>query len=90
VAIRDDSAARGIGLRAGIHTGEVDIVADDINGISVHIADRITSLAQPGQILTSRTVKDLLTGSGIAFAEVGAYELAEIGDQWPVYEVTGA
>jgi class 3 adenylate cyclase len=90
VAIRDDSAARGVGLRAGIHTGEVDIVGDDINGISVHIADQITTLAQPGQILTSRTVKDLLTGSGIGFAEVGAYELAELGDRWPVYVVTGA
>jgi class 3 adenylate cyclase len=90
VAIRDDSAARGIALRAGIHTGEVDIVGDDINGISVLIADRITALAQQGQILTSRTVKDLLTGSGIAFAEVGAYELAESGDWWPVYAVTGA
>jgi pimeloyl-ACP methyl ester carboxylesterase len=89
-AIRNDSAARGIGLRAGIHTGEVDIVGDEINGISVHIADRITTLAQPGQILTSRTVKDLLTGSGIAFAKAGAYELAETGDRWPVYAVTGA
>jgi DNA-binding SARP family transcriptional activator/pimeloyl-ACP methyl ester carboxylesterase len=89
-AIRTDSAARGIGLRAGIHTGEVDTVGDEINGISVHIADRITTLAQPGQILTSRTVKDLLTGSGIAFAKAGAYELAETGDRWPVYVVTGA
>ena len=89
-AIRTDSAARGIGLRAGIHTGEIDIVGDEINGISVHIADRITTLAQPGQILTSRTVKDLLTGSGIAFAKAGAYELAETGDRWPVYVVTGA
>jgi DNA-binding SARP family transcriptional activator/pimeloyl-ACP methyl ester carboxylesterase len=89
-AIRTDSAARGVGLRAGIHTGEVDIVGDEINGISVHIADRITTLAQPGEILTSRTVKDLLTGSGIAFAKAGAYELAETGDRWPVYVVTGA
>jgi DNA-binding SARP family transcriptional activator/pimeloyl-ACP methyl ester carboxylesterase len=89
-AIRNDSAAPGIGLRAGIHTGEVDIVGDEINGISVHIAERITTLAQPGQILTSRTVKDLLTGSGIAFAKAGAYELAETGDRWPVYVVTGA
>ena len=89
-AIRNDSSACGIGLRAGIHTGEVDIVGDEINGISVHIADRITTLAQPGQILTSRTVKDLLTGSGIAFAKAGAHELAETGDRWPVYAVTGA
>ena len=88
--IRDDAAALHIQLRAGIHTGEVDIVGDEINGISVHIADRITTLAQPGQILTSRTVKDLLTGSGIAFAKAGAYELAETGDRWPVYVVTGA
>ena len=48
------------------------------------------TLAQPGQILTSRTVKDLLTGSGIAFAKAGADELAETGDRWPVYVVTGA
>lgn len=89
-AIRNDSAARGIRLRAGIHTGEVDIVGDEINGISVNIADQITTFAQPGQILTSRTVKDLLTGSGIAFTEAGAHELADTGDRWPVYAVTGA
>jgi DNA-binding SARP family transcriptional activator/pimeloyl-ACP methyl ester carboxylesterase len=90
IAIRDESAGRGIGLRTGIHTGEVDIVGDEISGTSVGIADRIITLAQPGQILASRTVKDLLVGSGIAFVEVGAHELDEPGNRWPVYEATGA
>jgi DNA-binding SARP family transcriptional activator/pimeloyl-ACP methyl ester carboxylesterase len=88
-AVLDDAAALGIQLRAGIHTGEVDLVGDDITGTSVQITDRVAALAGPAEILVSRTVKDLVTGSGISFTERGSHELSGAGDQWPLFAVAG-
>jgi DNA-binding SARP family transcriptional activator/pimeloyl-ACP methyl ester carboxylesterase len=88
-AVRDGAAAAGIGIRAGIHTGEVDLVGEDIAGASVRITDRVAALAQPAEILVSRTVKDLVTGSGITFAERGSYALNGPPEQWPLFAVTG-
>ena len=88
-AIRDDASARGIQIRAGIHTGEVDLVSDEIRGISVDIVRRITAHAAPAEILVSRTVKDLIVGSGVSFADRGSHELAGTADRWPVFAVTG-
>ena len=88
-AIRDDASAHGIQLRAGIHTGEVDLVSDEIRGISVDIVRRVTAHAQPAEILVSRTVKDLVVGSGISFADRGSHELTGTADRWPVFAVTG-
>ncbi len=76
-------------IRAGIHTGEVDLVGDDITGTSVQITDRVAALARPAEILVSRTVKDLVTGSGISFTERGSHELSGAGDQWPLFAVAG-
>jgi DNA-binding SARP family transcriptional activator/pimeloyl-ACP methyl ester carboxylesterase len=88
-AVRDDAAAAGIGVRAGIHTGEVDLVGEDIAGPSVQITHRVAELAQPAEILVSRMVKDLVAGSGISFAERGSYVLDGPHDQWPLFAVTG-
>jgi DNA-binding SARP family transcriptional activator/pimeloyl-ACP methyl ester carboxylesterase len=88
-AVCDDAAAAGIQVRAGIHTGEVALVGEDITGPPVQIADRVAALAQPAEILVSRTVKDLVTGSGILFAERGSYPLNGPADEWPLFAVTG-
>jgi class 3 adenylate cyclase len=76
--------ARGIGLevRAGVHTGEVEIVGDDIAGLAVHIAARVMSQAGPGEVLVSSTVKDLVVGSGLEFADRGAHELKGVPGEW--------
>ena len=88
VAIRADAAAYGIQLRAGIHTGEVDLAGDDIGGISADIVRRVTAHAQPAEILVSRTVKDLVIGSGVSFAGRGTHELGAIPGQWQLFAVT--
>ncbi len=88
-AVRDDAAAAGIQIRAGIHTGEVDLVGDDIAGPSVQITDRVAALARPAEILVSRTVKDLVTGASITFAERGSHMLNGPPDEWPLFAVTG-
>jgi class 3 adenylate cyclase len=87
-AIRDDSGAHGIELRVGVHTGEVDVVGEDVEGISVEIAERVAERAGAGEILVSRTVKDLVVGSGISFADRGTLPLTATGDQWPLFAVT--
>jgi class 3 adenylate cyclase len=76
-------------IRAGIHTGEVDLVGDDIAGITVQVTYRVAALARPAEILVSRTVKELVAGSGISFAERGSYELNGEGERWPLFAVTG-
>lgn len=83
------SALRNLGLdaRAGVHTGEIDRRGDDISGIAVHIAARIMALAEPGEPLVSRTVGDLIAGSGIALVDRGEHELRGISGRWRVYRV---
>ena len=88
-AVRDDATAAGIEVRAGIHTGKVALVGEDIAGPSVQIADRVAALARPAEILVSWTVKDLVTGSGIVFAERGSYPLTGPADEWLLFAVTG-
>jgi class 3 adenylate cyclase len=75
---------------AGIHTGEVDQVGGQITGTSLDIANRILPLARPTEILVSRTVKDLVVGSGISFADRGVHEFGGTLGQWQLYAVTGA
>ena len=87
-AIRDD-AANGLALaRAGIHTGEVDLIDDHIGGPSLEIAESIANRADAGEVLVSRTVKDLVVGSGITFQERGYHSLAGTSEAWPLFAVS--
>ena len=83
-------ASAGIPIRVGVHTGEVDIRGDDIAGLSSRVTARLAALAQPGEILTSRIVKDLVVGSGIAFADRGEHELTEPGEYLAAFAVLEA
>ena len=71
-AIRDDARELGLDVRSGLHTGECELMGDDIGGVAVHIAARVAALASPSEVLVSRTVTDLVAGSGIAFESAGS------------------
>jgi class 3 adenylate cyclase/quercetin dioxygenase-like cupin family protein len=77
-AMLDTAAAHGLTARAGVHTGEIEIQGEDVRGIAVHAAARIMALAEPGEVLVSGTVRDLLAGSGLEFSERGEFELRGI------------
>jgi class 3 adenylate cyclase len=81
----DAAAAQGITLRAGLHTGEIEIRPADVTGIAVHTANRIASLAEPGGILVSRTVVDLTAGSGLQFEPRGEHQLKGVPGTWPTF-----
>jgi class 3 adenylate cyclase len=83
------AGANGIGIevRAGLHSGEVEMRGDDVSGVSVHIAQRVSALAGPGEILVSRTVVDLVTGSGIEFDDRGEHGLKGVTGLWRVFAV---
>jgi class 3 adenylate cyclase/alpha-beta hydrolase superfamily lysophospholipase len=89
VAIRDAVRSVGIEVRAGVHTGEVELAGDDLRGIAVHIGARVMSLARPSEVLVSSTVKDLVAGSGLAFEDGGEHELKGVPDRWHLYRVVG-
>jgi class 3 adenylate cyclase len=74
-------------LRIGIHTGEVDLVGDKIDGPSVSIAERVSTCAEAGEILISRTVKDLVVGSEIKFVDRGSHQLAAGDGPWALFNV---
>jgi class 3 adenylate cyclase len=78
-------APLGIEIRAGLHTGEVELVGDDVAGLAVHIGARVASLAGPGEVLVSRTVRDLVAGSGIQFEDRGVHRLKGVPDEWQIY-----
>jgi class 3 adenylate cyclase len=84
-AIIEAGAGLGMRIRAGVHTGECEVMGDDIGGIAVHIAARVGALAGGGEVLVSRTVKDLVAGSGIGFSDRGAHELKGVPDMWQLY-----
>lgn len=75
-------------MRTGLHTGECELMGDDLGGIAVHIAARVMSLAQPGTVLASSTVRDLSMGSGIVFTEQGKHILKGVPDEWTLFEAT--
>ena len=87
-AIAADSSIPGIEVRAGVHTGELELMGDDVGGIAVHVAARVCGLAGAGEVLASRTVRDLAAGSGIDFADFGRHRLKGVPDEWELYEVT--
>ena len=86
-AIRDDVKELGLGVRAGLHTGEIELLEDDIGGIAVHVAARVMDHARPGEVATSSTVKDLVVGSGIEFEDLGVHELKGVPGTWTLYSV---
>jgi class 3 adenylate cyclase len=77
----------GIEIRAGLHTGECELVGDDVAGMAVNIGARVSSLAGPGEVLVSGTVKDLVYGSGIEFADRGEHTLKGVPGDWRLYAV---
>lgn len=79
--------ALGLEVRAGVHTGEIERLEDDVAGIAVHIGARIAGLAGPNEVLVSRTVKDLVAGSGIEFEDRGEHTLKGVPEEWHVYAV---
>lgn len=81
------SNRRGIELRAGVHTGEVELRGNDVAGVAVHLAQRVSEVAEPGEVLVSRTVTDLVAGSGIDFDDRGEYELKGVPGAWKLYAV---
>src|SRR5918994_1600831 len=85
-ALRDRLGTLGLDMRAGLHTGEVERRRGGIAGIGVHIAARVNGLAGAGEVLVSRTVRDLVTGSGLSFVERGAHSLKGVPDQWEILE----
>lgn len=77
----------GIDIRAGLHTGECEVMGDDVGGMAVHIGARVMGRAEPGEVLVSSTVKDLVVGSGIGFEERGAHELRGVPGEWRLFSV---
>jgi class 3 adenylate cyclase/pimeloyl-ACP methyl ester carboxylesterase len=86
-AILQGSRALGVEVRSGLHTGECELMGEDVGGIAVHIGARVASLAEPGEVLVSSTVKDLVVGSGLAFDDRGAHALKGIPGEWRLYAV---
>ena len=87
VAIREGLRRLGLEITAGVHVGEIELRGVDVGGIAVHIAARVQALAQPGEVLVSRTVVDLVAGSGIDFADRGEHELKGVPRSWRLFAV---
>ncbi len=88
-AIRDGVRPLGIEVRAGLHTGECEWRGDDVGGIAVHIGARVAAKAGPGEVVVSSTVKDLVAGSGLRFADRGVHSLKGIPGKWRLFAVEG-
>ena len=88
VAIREALRRLGMVVRVGIHTGEVEFADDDVRGLAVHIASRVIRLANADDVVVSRTVKDLIAGSGIALEDFGTHTLKGVPDTWQLYRAT--
>ena len=81
-AMCGEVAGLGVDVRAGVHVGEIELRGDEIGGIAVHLAARVMSEADAGQVVVTRTVKDLTAGSGLSFDDMGLYELKGIPEAW--------
>jgi class 3 adenylate cyclase len=86
-AIRNCAQSLGLDIRAGVHAGEVDAHGHEIRGLAMHIGQRICVTAEPGQLLVSSTVRDLLAGSGMTFDDAGEHELKGVPGPWHLYAV---
>jgi class 3 adenylate cyclase len=88
-AIRDGVEGLGLAVRAGLHTGEIEFIGEDVAGLAVHIAARVSAIASDGEVLVSRTVKDLVVGSKLEFTDRGVHELKGVPDTWQLYSLAG-
>src|SRR5437899_4347333 len=88
-AIADEIRPLGIEVRAGLHTGECEMIGDDVGGIAVHIGARVAALASGSQVLVSSTVKDLVAGSGLRFGTRGSQSLKGIPGEWQIFAAEG-
>jgi class 3 adenylate cyclase len=84
-AICDEVGRLGVEVRAGVHAGEIELRGEDVGGIAIHLAARVMSVADRGQVVVSRTVKDLTAGSGLSFADRGMHELKGIPEPWQLF-----
>lgn len=80
----------GIAIRAGVHTGEVELIGDDVRGLTVHEAARVAGVAMPGEVLVSATTKVLLAGSGLTFESAGIHELKGLGDARELFRLANS
>jgi class 3 adenylate cyclase len=85
--VTDHVRELGIEIRAGVHTGECELINEKVGGIAVSIGARVASLAGPSEVLISQTVKDLVAGSGLTFEDAGEHELKGVPDRWHLYRV---
>ena len=86
-SVRDKVGQIGLQVRTGLHTGECELMGDDVGGIAVHIGSRVTAEAAPGEVLVSGTVKDLVAGSGLRFVDQGSKSLKGVPGEWHLYAV---
>jgi class 3 adenylate cyclase len=86
-AMGDTLAAIGVSIRAGVHTGEVEVRGEQIGGLTVHIGARVAALGDGGDLFVSSTVKELMTGSGLDFVDRGEHVLKGVPGSWRIYEV---
>jgi class 3 adenylate cyclase len=86
-SIVERSSSEGVEIRAGVHTGECELIGADVGGMAVHIGARVAARAAPSEVLVSSTVKDLVVGSGIEFADRGSHELKGVPGEWRLLAV---
>jgi len=85
MSIRDAIRTVGLEIRAGLHTGECEIMGPNVGGLAVHIGARVAARAAASEVLVSSTVKDLVAGSGIAFEDRGSHQLKGVPDEWHIF-----
>jgi len=90
LALQNEIRALGLQLRTGLHTGECEVAGNKVSGIAVHIGARVQAKAEPGEVLVSSTVKDLVSGSGIEFIDRGNHALKGLPGEWHLFAVEGA
>jgi class 3 adenylate cyclase len=84
-SVRERVRPLGLQIRAALHTGEIELIGDDVGGIAVHIGARVAAMAGPDEVLSSSTVRDLVAGSGIAFTDHGTHVLKGVPGEWRLF-----
>ena len=87
LALHEAIASLGVALKIGVHSGEIELIRDDIGGIAVHVAARVAALAGAGEVLATSTVKDLVSGSGLCFSHCGSQSLKGVPGEWSIFAV---